>query len=50
MKFALALLVGNLPSLTCVFAAFYLAAKDKGGWGWFLFVAVLLMRSVHFKE
>jgi len=40
MKQELVLLLGNVCSGGCVFAAAYLANKGVGGWGWFLFVAL----------
>ena len=35
------LLCLNLTSLLLAGAAFYLASKDKEGWGWFLFAAIV---------
>ena len=46
MTNALILLFANLTSLASVCAACYLAAKDKPGWGWFLFVAVVCSASL----
>lgn len=37
-------LVLNIPSIICVLSGAYLATKDKEGWGWFLFVGLLLSR------
>lgn len=31
-----------IPSAVCAVAAFYMATKGIRGWGWFLFVAILL--------
>jgi hypothetical protein len=36
----------NIPSILCVISAAYLLYCDKEGWGWFLFVAVLLAVAV----
>lgn len=41
----LVFLVSMIPSVLCVIAAVYLAAKDKEGWGWFLFVALIIGSS-----
>ena len=40
--YLLLLLLINLPSIACVICALILALKNKDGWGWFLFVALLL--------
>ena len=45
MNNALLVLFGNITSLSCVCAACYLAMKDKPGWGWFLFVAMVCAAS-----
>ena len=42
MKYFLILLVANAASITSVCFAGYLCLKDKPGWPWFLFVAVVL--------
>jgi hypothetical protein len=34
----------NIPSIVCIGFAGYLCHKDKDGWGWFLFVALMLSR------
>lgn len=39
-------LMANLSTLGCVAAATYLVVTGKEGWGWFLFVAVLVHSSV----
>lgn len=36
------LLACNIASILCASAAIFLAYHDKFGWGWFLFVAILL--------
>lgn len=46
MKLALVVFSANLPSLACVLAAGYLATHDQLGWGWFLFLAVLLGKRI----
>ncbi|WP_158674504.1 hypothetical protein [Trabulsiella odontotermitis] len=38
-----------LVPVTCVIMAGILAWQDKEGWGWFLFVAVLLAGSISIK-
>ena len=38
----LACLVGLLLGLACIGGAFWLALKEKEGWGWFLFVGLIL--------
>lgn len=50
MKFLLVNLGVNLAALACIGIAWYLAANDKEGWGWFLFVALLCAGSVRFKS
>jgi hypothetical protein len=35
-------LAGELASITCVILAAYLASRGISGWGWFLFMAVML--------
>jgi hypothetical protein len=42
MNHALILLLANLSSIACVIGATILAFHGIAGWGWFLFVAVLL--------
>ena len=42
MSHALILLLVNLPSIACVIGATILAFHGIAGWGWFLFIAVLL--------
>jgi len=50
MKFLIANLGANLAALLCIGTAGYLAANDKGGWGWFLLVGLLCAGSVAWKE
>jgi hypothetical protein len=38
------------PILGCIVAAGMLAVKGLDGWGWFLFVAVLLAPSLRLKS
>jgi hypothetical protein len=40
-KLSLAYLIANSASFICFGAATYLAAHEKPGWGWFLFVGIL---------
>lgn len=39
----LSVLVWNLPALTSISWAGYLASNERSGWGWFLGVGVILM-------
>lgn len=48
MRTAILNITGNLVALTCAISAFYLALHDKGGWGWFLFIA--LLTSAHYSS
>jgi hypothetical protein len=50
MKYGLHSLLANLPSLACVIIAGYMAFHDKNGWGWFLFLAVLLAKSIDHED
>ena len=50
MKSLLANLGVNLVALACVVAAGYLAAHDRDGWGWFLFIGFLCAGSVTFSS
>lgn len=45
MNDAFILLLSNLPSIACVIGAIILGFHGIAGWGWFLFVAVLLQTS-----
>lgn len=47
MMFWIAYLTSHAVSLTCVGAAWYLAANDRQGWGWFLVVALLCVAVVN---
>lgn len=49
MKYFLANLGANLVALACIGVAACLAVREKGGWGWFLFVALVCCGSVSFK-
>ncbi len=42
MKIGLLLLAANLPSVACIIGAVYMACQRIEGWGWLLFVAVLV--------
>ena len=42
MKKAFMLLIVNVPSLVFGSIAAYMALKGVDGWGWFLFVAILI--------
>lgn len=50
MSRAFFLLAALLPTTVCVAAAAYLLIKGAEGWGWFLFVALLLDKSVKFSK
>jgi hypothetical protein len=53
MKTALILLFCSLPSLACAIGAIVLALHGIGGWGWFLFIAVMTnpcSTGLKFKE
>lgn len=39
------LILCQIPSIICAVGAVYLASKSKEGWGWFLFLALLLAVS-----
>ena len=39
---SLLMFFSSIPMLLCIGAASYLAYMDKEGWGWFLFIAVLI--------
>lgn len=43
-------LLTNLSSLVCIIAAAYLAMNDIMGWGWFLFVALLMTHYLNIKD
>jgi hypothetical protein len=43
-------LVANIASIGCVAAACICAVNRVSGWGWFLFVALLLSESFKNKE
>lgn len=45
MKFILAILFGNLTSITCVIFAGLLALDNCDGWGWFLVVSLLHIKN-----
>lgn len=42
--------ITKLPTLACVASAAWLASNNKDGWGWFLFVAVLVTSSVKIDD
>lgn len=46
----LILVLSQLPTLLCLVIAVYLAIKNLPGWGWFIFAALLVTRSVKFSE
>lgn len=46
----LIIVLSQLPTLLCLVIAGYLAVKNLPGWGWFIFAALLVTRSVKFSE
>ena len=40
------LLVSNLPSITCFIGATVLALKQVDGWGWLIFLGLLMSTNV----
>ena len=50
MKGALTLLIVNIPTMLCVVASAYIATNGIRGWGWLLFVAVLLAHTVSYDK
>lgn len=47
MKLFMTMLAVNFTSLACVAVAGYLAVNKIDGWGWFLFVAVILFGAYY---
>lgn len=45
MKDILGVAIAFVPAVTCAAIAGYLAINRMDGWGWFLFVAVILLPS-----
>lgn len=43
-------LICNIPTILCVLGAIYIMTQQKEGWGWLLFVAVLLSSTVNFTS
>lgn len=43
-------IVVKLPTIFAIGAAAWLAFNNKEGWGWFLFVAVLITSSVKIDD
>jgi len=50
VKLALLVFVGNLASVTAIVAAAVCAVLHVSGWVWFLFVAVCISKTLHWKE
>lgn len=42
----LTILVLNLTSMICALGAVYVASRGQDGWGWMLFVAVILATTI----
>ena len=47
MKNALIILICTLPSIALAVGAILTALSGVGGWGWFLFVAILTNPVIH---
>jgi hypothetical protein len=50
---ALTFLLSNIGAVGCVIAAAVLAAKGIPGWGWFLFIGLMMTsypREIHSKS
>ena len=45
MKDIFVVLLAQLPAITAIIGATFMALNDKQGWGWFLFIAVLVCAS-----
>lgn len=45
-----ALLLANIPAIICLVIAAYLAVNSIYGWGWFLFMALLISKSATMNE
>lgn len=50
MKMIIMIFVCLIPAIICSCASVYLAVLGVDGWGWFLFVAVLMSSSLSVKE
>lgn len=50
MKWASIWLIASAGCLLCLGVAGWLAIDGKDGWGWFLFVGLLLTPSIERKE
>jgi hypothetical protein len=50
MKWAILSLCANIPAIICLAIAGMLAIKGDGDWGWFLFIGLLIVKSVEFKD
>ena len=50
MKDILFVVLTKLPTLACIGAATWLEFNNKEGWGWFLFVAVLVTSSIKIED
>lgn len=49
MKDMFAIFMVCLPAAICTSAAFYLAVQGMNGWGWFLFVGLILGGGISVK-
>jgi hypothetical protein len=50
MRTILLLFVLNIPAIVCFAASAYMAINGKDGWGWFLFVGILLAQVFRNKS
>jgi len=50
MKNIILIVLMNIISILLVFFSFQLAMAGKDGWGWFLFVALLIATDVPYKK
>ena len=46
MSFGFTVLLANIPALICAMIAGYLMLKDAGGWGWMIFLAIMMIKNV----
>lgn len=49
MDFTLITLMARLPQLAAVIGAVYLASQGQEGWGWLIFLALVMDSSIEMK-
>lgn len=49
MNFTVITLMARLPQLAAVVGAIYLASQGKDGWGWLVFLALVMDCSIELK-